>query len=1812
MAKKCSIVNQNTNEPRLFYRATNGETYSSLVDVLNNTTDSYEVGFMNEGDQFFGKMTVPVFDRSTQNGAIQHFIKNGYLNPSQIAPNTFEAVDGLSAEILNQELVVTNYNGFKRTGNTFEFGDFKPVVPKGSPAILNTQLDAIQTYLGMKNKKAEPKQANYTREELKSMIESFMKKIGVGVTSLETYKERYKTNFGIEPDAEALIDLNNKIIATVDGEITLDQLSEEFSHLVVESWNQEDINRMLQTVNNTREYIENAERYREVYSKQIKDPAKLEQAVRKEVLGKMLAESLQRNFTIENRTSTEVGFFNRLSQILSSFISFITNKLTPSLRTDVDNMAKELNNLLYNEALEDKLNLDFAPTLSVMYALSSERANTLKKIMTDLNSKTAKLDDVKSEVLSAFSKAMVTAEGSYSQLEDIDSRGEMINHDLDVTIQSLLDSEALLTQLKSYSKSNDKVFYREFGSLMDSTLNTLSDLRGLYKNIQESKEPILVAREIAKKYTNESDEKIDEILSDTKTGILATQRDANFLIRLFGHLSKTSNHLVNLLSMVVNDLQAKFKIEFMKDADTYASKLIKIRKTLGNYAKGIFYKSEIDNKKIYEDKRNYEFKILQEVYPDIYGDMTIEKYLEDNPEGRRPSPSTAGYYEFEYKYRQGLAEQKWESQKSRDYTKQFMDRISSDDMLLGDSPWDSRLFQALLNYESELRKTNQSNKKYIQKVLLENRRNDSNPFHNDGSLKAGFTTAFYGQTKRDVEEGKLNKKFVVSTNPMFDLFGENSPKDADIVLIYNPAQADDESSLAFGYMRWNNLSLKEAQRNKISNQELKDNFEVEYRRKISELEKQNLSPQDLDKQLKDWLSDALLFEPTDEYWDNFETGGIDFTTFQSRARETDKLHMQDALEKPYKELQLRKQLLLKKYKQPNDYKEVDVKSMSPLDKTEILNIEEEQKNLRDQMSAMFERYDLNMYKGSSNVSNLRFNTAFNELFEEVTGTTFFDADLKSLQSFFSNSDYGLSPEKYASFFKLNKDLNNGVNTGFIENYKDIAVEMGLNPANNIDVLKAFLLNNSPVWYRRYDANSQYDNFIKDYNRGAIDIKSMVDSYLQNDSSQIVYNGASLDLMRISPSFRFTLAREADINDLYQQYQNETDNNRKYNILKEIAGIDNIDDEYKADISDILNNPEKLDTYLSIMDAQLRQLDKHRMLKKDYVFLRPQERKTSFERTEAFAKSEGKINQMKDYVKEMFTFRQDDLEESYKKDVENQTLKIPKYGFYRLKEEEITDDIFYGLVKGLENANHYEQRRLHWEDASSIVQAFNGLDFEKGKRPTDTSYHKMMTESIDFNFFGKSTSNKMEIEVPIMGRTFDLSKTLFQLKNMSIKFALAFSPVVAMTNVTSGLTQNAIMRIVGTNIYSKANDRAYSTMAKLLPDSMKDVGDFNPQSKINRIMYNFGIYNLADRYQNAKYNKALRLIPEASFGLMAVGNFALEAQVTLARLMDLRLIDGEFIAWRQYSIREKTKNPELTDKEIKANFESFRNNSMYDYLKDDGKYDTGKLEKDGYKGNIEKDQSITMSSIRSLAESTTMEIAKHHEGYGGRDPRWSFVLSLKKWLVLATSTMFSNKRYDYELGGYEEGLMYTPKYFADMIKAVIKDNQSFKEAYKSLDEVEKKNVKTAMTIGALMFALLGITAMLKKAADDDDDDENYLLQLATYMSLRNLNETFSGNVGVPAAYYDAVKNPIMLAQTVGNMKNIFDVGAIGQEVKSGKYKGMDKYVQGIVKLTWLKNPYVLSGSDVIAETRRGYEHFNEKDALYHIFSALPDDKTNKDE
>ena len=62
-----------------------------------------------------------------------------------------------------------------------------------------------------------------------------------------------------------------------------------------------------------------------------------------------------------------------------------------------------------------------------------------------------------------------------------------------------------------------------------------------------------------------------------------------------------------------------------------------------------------------------------------------------------------------------------------------------------------------------------------------------------------------------------------------------------------------------------------------------------------------------------------------------------------------------------------------------------------------------------------------------------------------------------------------------------------------------------------------------------------------------------------------------------------------------------------------------------------------------------------------------------------------------------------------------------------------------------------------------------------------------------------------------------------------------------------------------------------------------------------------------------------------------------------------------------------------------------------------------------------------------------------------------------------------------------------------------------------------------------------------------------------MMLRNLNETFSGNIGIGNSIYESLQSPIMMVNTLGNISKLGNLSDIGKTVDRGKFEGENKYV-----------------------------------------------------
>lgn len=1851
----CSILNEDTKEPKIYFRTDRGQIFEDLVTTLNNTDNTYEVGFKDVTETFNSRATFPIKDINTLEGAFQAMIKNGFLKPNMISNNTFEATDELAAIYVEEALILNHRDGYQRNGNLFTIGDFAIKIDAEKYPDLSDMIEGINNYVNLQNEQSfKKKDVKYSEEQLMDKITDFMKRMGFSFASIESYKENYTTKFGIEPDARALVDLNNMIVAFANGDIRLEELSEEFSHFLVEMWDQNEIERMLQSVNNTKEYAEYAEHYRNIYSKQISDKALLEKAVRKEILGKILSNAIQTNFSTEGRNETEFNFLSKFKEILTKFFNYITGKLNSDLQSDIDIMSRDILNALYNNNLENLIQQGtYDPLVQVMYSAYNIDKNSMLKYAREMSSPGFKVHNKFEKDITELLNLFINSTGSsIVELENM-SDDEVISTILHSTVERLNNAHDVVSLIgerirkidvntianylvdgdenSDYSTERLIQFKTNVQNKVDRISANMNRMNGLFKDKQEEGDIEKIARMNHKASNpNATDEEIDEIINNTRIGIFGLQKDINKFWSYFVPSGKVSNLFVVQLQNIVARMRTAFQTEFLSDINTLVSPLKSNKDRLKDFVKEGRLITEVNKKEKYTEERRYELDIISKLLPLEYGNMTLEEYEKEWFENGLPEQlkdrKNDIFFEYHYEYWRRIDENKAADKLTKD---NYNAKISSLKKLIKDGDiWEDALFQDLILESTGIRKASD--------VL--SRREKTNPLTLNGQPKEGLEIVTYAEALRMIANGTATEEDFASINPnhaLFDTGSKSEPRREEIIYKYDPSiiSSNKSGQTAFSYMKWHRL-LKENQKDASS--DIMQNYRKAFDdyRKLLKL-KGITDRVTINKLMMEWANNEILFENSSDYWENFNpnTVGIDFDGFyNSPTLPYDVRLSMESLEKEYNILKTRRGLVLKKHKSAKDYKEIDITSITPTDRMEIDSIEKDLSEKRKQIKAMFVSQfgdSDNMYKQSDDVSNVRLNKSYKQLIKSVIGKSFEDATADELGKFFLSSD-GIRSGANIAYNRLIANLAAGKSDESIEKLKANAVAMGLGSDNDA-IIKAFFTENSPIWAKRYDSTNAYDLFLTEIQNGNIDMEALLVEHSLNPNGVIKFTTMvnnklkvhTLDTMTITPSYRHIVTYQKPIELSLQEYALAKTDAEKYEIIQTLSGVDSTSKEFLNDLSSIKNSPEELKIYIQMWDIQVQRLikDYHgndiKDLKRHNVDIIPQLRRTNVERAFKLFGGKFKVEDVKDWMIEEYTFREDDEEYAF------QTTTIPRYGYRIISDEERSDDIYHAFVWGLKNANTRKQRVIHRDMAVATMQALEAQDFGKVDA-RNTNYHKMMEEAMDYNFYGKTTTFHKEISIPLMkdkdGNPLrvDIGKVAVWFRQLSVKAALKFSPITAATNFTSGWTNNILMSIVGHDIYGNANMRAFKTMNALMPGTVTDVGEFEYQSKANKLMYAFGYHDPEERYRDARFPKQFRILSDLGFAPMAITNYPLELQSILAKLMEYRLIDNKFMDWKMYKRIEKSKNPLIKESELKSQFNAYSSKSAYDFIQDDGLFDEAKLKEAGYAGDIMSDKTLMMNAIRNITERTTMEIRDINEGGGLRDPRLAFFTSMKKWMIIASVNMFSSERYDYDTLSVEKGIANSMGNIYEMFREVAKKEKSFNEAYSTMDEIDRVNIKRGMVTGGLVLAAYLLATMLKGLADDDDEKDNYLLQMATYMALRNLNELSGSTVGIGDSYYQAIKEPFMAAQTLKNYSEVLKLSNYGETTGQGKYEGINKGVAAIMKASSLKNIYNVgalpigdpTAAEIMKQNYGSYIHFNNQDALYHIFSLIPNDK--KDE
>lgn len=192
------------------------------------------------------------------------------------------------------------------------------------------------------------------KTELTKKLLKVLEKLGFSTLKLSDYIKTFKGKHGIDPSVNALADMVNRVVAIAEGGNIEELLTEEVSHLLTETYNnQDEIRSILPEVEGTDLWAQHSGHYFSLYEGQGLTGELLTEKVRREILGKLIAEK------ISELNPGATGIFERISNVVSNFFNSIRNFLRPSIKSNLDTLTDTIaKSLLEESKIEDMYSSD--------------------------------------------------------------------------------------------------------------------------------------------------------------------------------------------------------------------------------------------------------------------------------------------------------------------------------------------------------------------------------------------------------------------------------------------------------------------------------------------------------------------------------------------------------------------------------------------------------------------------------------------------------------------------------------------------------------------------------------------------------------------------------------------------------------------------------------------------------------------------------------------------------------------------------------------------------------------------------------------------------------------------------------------------------------------------------------------------------------------------------------------------------------------------------------------------------------------------------------------------------------------------------------------------------------------------------------------------------------------------------------------------------------------------------------------------------------------------------------------------------------
>lgn len=1617
---------------------------------------------------------------------------------------------------------------------------------------------------------------------LMTKLKNLLQELGVKTVSLETWAENYKRRTGELPNANALSDITNKVIAFANGEITQDRLAEETMHFVLEALPQEEIQPLLDMVHKTDEWKEYAQQYTEIY----KDDA----VVRKEILGKVLKNRIQGK--AEQSTLQGQSITRRLAELINRFFEQVRGLFKPQHQQQLDKFSEEIYQKLMAEELYSELSPEqFDGNKMVMYQTgTSPLYNSLTKAVDTFkgldkitgNNFQYQLDDLQLkefDELNQLKAASGLAATIRTHIAHLDKRGKqkgflsteetLVYQTIEKELQPTLGmvSAVLRKEDMGVNKTYQKRVLAEIEDTNKQVERLISDLK------IEKQERFKELAEQAAREAGLTDNMKDILIKEMET----LDRDTNQFYSLFGGLAHAQNPILNILSTVMSGVNRESNLQFTKRQNE-----------LLNIANGLGFKDEQVAQILKKFKDEYYFLSPYDFSTLFLEEAKIKAEIYKGISGVEVAPEELAKIEEEFKI-------KLTQDQLKDYLYQTTEAIRKSGLYIDVLKKEERKKIEDLTEDFSPKTKNLLNQLSARKRKVFKRAQDNGGLSSEDNYE--LQQIMYDQQKLSSpydENGDLFEGLILSD--------EN-----DVTLAEGISKEDlsDEVRTAYELNHYN-----QRRREEFADGETKAPMRfIEEVQKIRE-------EQGIDKAIE-FLKLNSRISYNSNFWNTFDrAGGI-----VEKLKDNEGIELAEEIARQRVKLKN----ILKQHRMYNNPSQINFEEMSGTAISEV-------KDIVTALNGLYKEAKLVLPEDVEEFTESLSETVVNEAYKKQVddlGLDTLDKQLDFIYQHVTALDKESVQRSIVNYKRYkNGDINN-LPKAFTK-FDAKTDEENIREYAESKLLPYFKeLRPQDLDIQEFVNNIATVQTEEEFNRAVEEAK-----YVSISPAYIWLDAETSD--RLNPEY--TKRREANEPLVNLEYKGGMLKNKKYQEYFGVTnGVATKNEKEFALLQEVIKFQE------STIDAAGME-GKHNKYQLPQ-FRRQNMARIAQVAGDFSAKNLKESIKDAITVREDDPILGQTIDGQDAKNFQRGALAVPRMGFRKLESsEEVTDEVLYSVMLMAKEAEKRKQRIGALLDIESIRTELQGKQYGDKSGESTTTY-KMFDDFVRYNIYGQTESFRWETDFfGLSSKKHNLAPVIRQFQNWVRLVNLGFSVLTPMTSLLQGTTNFMVEKFVGDRIDKDAARQARKKVPKLITEAASEFLNVRAKGELNLMLQYFGLESPMERYMNSNYGKALRgtAIDKSAYFTHYIGDLPLTAQTVMTVLHDFKVVKGELINYSEWRNRnrslvekdaralwakeEKTAYGylETKDGQMEMNDKFFLEvknaKERLNFLKN--RIQTAKQEIDNQipqeeKGQIQRHSVFSFFSLHKgfLISSVTKRMKSRHLNlYTGQLEEGSYLSTFnfladivkdarKKGLKETWKTQY--REYD---GGYKKveknGKFYILKVEGKKeieigkYDSEAKRNEVYEDATNQAKRMRQVSLKRAMSDVLVANTLALIALLLKNVADDDEDD--YGLEFLSYASYRLATEVSSQSLGLPAQGYAFLESPSTGLSQIQNAMDIFDL-ANGDMVTQGSYRGMSKRSAWVFKSLPLMKEYnkVIN----IDRTRNSYEHFNNQYITNFTFASM---------